>query len=348
MRRTMAVSILTQPELDEETISRRNHVKDQRPSSAVQPIKIHPGVATGLILFHLSVVLAPWTFTWTGLLTAWALALVTGQLGLSLGSHRLLCPRSLATAPWFRYMFAFLGVLACQKGPLAWCALHRLHHRDADSERDPQMSGRGFLWAHILWAATDRVAGVLTERRARTIIADLNRDPVLRFLERHFLAINVLFALALFLLGWLLDGFHLAASLLVWAFFLRILYTWHVTFLVNSVSHRWGYRNYQSPDNSHNCWWVALLSFGEGWHNNHHHRPRCASHGHRWFEFDLTFTVIRLLEWSGLAHSVVYPAKNPCPQRVISNPKIVKSSVCRTSLKSSCANRSTRSSMARS
>src|SRR5262249_46716784 len=89
---------------------------------------------------------------------------------------------------------------------------------------------------------------------------------------------------------------------------------WHVTFLVNSVSHRWGYRNYPSPDNSRNCWWVALLTFGEGWHNNHHHRPRCAAHGHRWFEIDTTYALIRLLERLGLAPQVVHPPRRgPLP-----------------------------------
>src|SRR5262249_59755809 len=102
-------------------------------------------------------------------------------------------------------------------------------------------------------------------------------------------------------------GAALAASLVVWGFCVRVVYVWHVTFLVNSVSHRWGYRNYPSPDNSRNCWWVALLTFGEGWHNNHHHRPRCAAHGHRWFELDPPYWVIRLLERAGLARRSATP-----------------------------------------
>ena len=298
----MAVSILARAGVDDENISSRNH-------DNVPAVRIRPGVVTALILFHASLILAPWTFTWAGFFTACALVLLTGPIGIGLGYHRLLCHRSFATASWLRYLFALLGVLACQRGPLAWSALHRLHHRDADSDHDPHMSGRGFLWAHILWAVSDQVAGLVTKERIRKLTADLHREPVLRFLERNFFALNALFALGLFLLGWLLDGFQLAASLVVWGFFVRIIYTWHVTLLVNSVSHRWGYRNYASPDNSRNCWWVALLTFGEGWHNNHHHRPRCAAHGHRWFELDLTYRAIRLLEWTGLAHGVVRPGK---------------------------------------
>jgi stearoyl-CoA desaturase (delta-9 desaturase) len=264
-------------------------------------------MAAALFVFHLAALLAPWTFTWAGLLTAAVLVLVTSQFGVSLGYHRLLCHKSFDTAPWLRSLLALLGVLACQRGPLSWCAIHRLHHRHSDSDRDPQMSHAGLLRAHLLWAVADRPFGPATEQDVRGVTADLHRDPVLRNLERYFLAVNAFFALGLFLLGWVCGGAALAMSLVVWGFFLRVVYVWHVTFLVNSVSHRWGYRNYPSPDNSRNCWWVALLSFGEGWHNNHHHRPRCAAHGHRWFEIDTTYSVIRLLEWLGLARKVVHP-----------------------------------------
>src|SRR5262249_9250408 len=144
-------------------------------------------------------------------------------------------------------------------------------------------------------------------------------EPVLYWMERLLYAVNALFAFSLFLFGWLFGDLALGLSLLVWGFFLRIVLGWHATLLVNSVSHRWGYRNYPSRDNSRNCWWVALLTFGEGWHNNHHHRPRCAAHGHRWFEIDTTYSVIRLLEKCGLAQAVVrlpgQGASGPAPRR---------------------------------
>jgi sn-2 palmitoyl-lipid 9-desaturase len=271
-----------------------------------QPVRIHAGMAAGLIAFHLMALLAPWTFTWAGLVTAVVLFLLTGSLGIGLGYHRLLCHRSFHVKPWLRYPFALLGVLAFQHGPLTWCAIHRLHHCHADTPRDPQMSGRGILWAHVLWAVADR-KDLVTEEMFLRLVRDLRGKRILCCIERNFYAANALFAVGLFLLGWLLGGACLGGSLLVWSFFLRVVIGWHVTFLVNSINHRWGYRNHASPDNSRNCWWVAVLSFGEGWHNNHHHWPRCAAHGHRWFDIDLNYELIRLLEMVGVADAVVHP-----------------------------------------
>jgi stearoyl-CoA desaturase (delta-9 desaturase) len=261
-----------------------------------------------LLVFHGGALLAPWTFTVGGVTTGAVLFLLTGLFGVGLGYHRLLCHRSFRTTPWLRYPFAFLGVLAFQEGPLTWCAIHRLHHRHADTDQDPQMSGRGFLWTHVLWAVADLNGGLLPGQ-SLTVVADLRREPVLYWMERLLYGVNILFAFSLFLFGWLFGDLALGLSLLVWGFFLRIVLGWHATLLVNSVNHRWGYRNYPSRDNSQNCWWVALLTFGEGWHNNHHHRPRCAAHGRRWFEIDMTYGVIRLLETCGLAQGVVHPPR---------------------------------------
>lgn len=272
--------------------------------------------------------LAIWTFTWVGLLTFALLAILTGQFGVGLGYHRLLCHRTFQTRPWLRCLFALLGVLAFQKGPLTWCAIHRLHHRHADSDQDPQKSHLGFLWAHILWTVTASPA----EQDIDRVTCDLAREPILCFLERYFVVVNVLFAIGLFGLGWLVDDVPLAMSLLVWGFFLRVVYGWHVTFLVNSVTHRWGYRNYPSADNSRNSWWVALLSFGEGWHNNHHHQPHCAAHGRHWFEIDTTYGVILLLERTGLARAVVKPsyrdANYECPARVLTRSAVQGTRTC--------------------
>jgi stearoyl-CoA desaturase (delta-9 desaturase) len=272
-------------------------------------VQSHAGMVTGMLAVHGLASLAPWTFTAAGLATAVVLHVLTGPLGIGLGYHRLLCHKSFHTVRWLRYVFVLLGVLAFQKGPLSWCVIHRLHHRYSDTDLDPQMSGGGFLLAHILWAVSDQTMNLGTERAVCRVARDLHHEAVLRWLERNLVAVNILFVAVLFQVGWLIDGAALATSLVIWGFFLRVVFGWHVTFLVNSINHRWGYRNHASPDNSRNCWWVALLTFGEGWHNNHHHRPRCATHGHRWFEIDLAYAVIRLLERLGLVHAVIHPPR---------------------------------------
>jgi stearoyl-CoA desaturase (delta-9 desaturase) len=271
--------------------------------------RIHKGKLVGLVVFHLIALLAPWTFTTAGLYAAIALFLLTGQLGISVGYHRLLCHGSFYTFRPLRYLFALLGVLAFQKGPLTWCALHRLHHRHADTERDPQQSHRSLLWSHVLWTVAEPLGGMDVGSATR----DLGRDTMFRYMERYFIEVNAVFAAALFLAGWLTGGLSLGISLLVWGFFLRVVVCWHATFLVNSVNHRWGYRNYASRDNSRNTWWVALLSFGEGWHNNHHRYPRCAAHGHRWFEIDSSYAIIRLMEQLRLACKVIHPRSQRTP-----------------------------------
>jgi sn-2 palmitoyl-lipid 9-desaturase len=276
------------------------------PSDQVPPVRLSVGRTAGFLVFHGVALLAPWTFSFAGVTTGAVLFILTGLFGIGLGYHRLLCHRSFQTTRWLRYPFTFLGLLAFQEGPLTWCAIHRLHHRHTDTDQDPQMSGRGFLWAHILWAVAHLEGGLLPGQ-SLTVVGDLRRERVLCWMERLLYAANGLFAVSLFLFGWLFGDLALGLSLLVWGFFLRVVLGWHVTLLVNSVNHRWGYRNYPSRDNSRNCWLVALLTFGEGWHNNHHHRPRCAAHGHRWFEIDMTYGVIRLLERWGLAHAVVHP-----------------------------------------
>jgi len=267
----------------------------------LDPRKI--GVAIAL---HLGALLAPWTFSWEGLIALLTLNLLIGLLGISLGNHRLLAHRSYHVGKPLRYFFAFWGVLAYQVGPLTWCAIHRLHHKHSDREEDPQMSHSSLAWSHYLWILVREWPGLETPDDVGRVTRDLQREPVLWFFERHFHAINLLVALGLFGLGWALDSRQLAISLLVWGFFLRVVVGNHLTFLSNSVNHRWGYRNYETRDNSRNCWWVALLSFGE-WHNNHHRAATSAAFGHRWFEIDVSYYLICGLERMGLASRVVRP-----------------------------------------
>jgi stearoyl-CoA desaturase (delta-9 desaturase) len=141
----------------------------------------------------------------------------------------------------------------------------------------------------------------------QTYARDLLKDPFFRMLDKTFLFWHIGLAAAMLAFGWCCWDLRTGVSLLVWGMFLRLVYVLHITWLVNSASHMWGYRNYETKDDSRNLWWVGLLAFGEGWHNNHHAFPARAAHGHRWWEFDVTYLAIRAMERLGLAWKVVRP-----------------------------------------
>jgi fatty-acid desaturase len=261
-----------------------------------------------IALIHAGVVLAPFTFTWSGLITCVILVFVTGALGITACYHRLLTHRSFKTPKWVEYVLTCFGCLALQGGPISWVATHRLHHKESDEEPDPHTPLVSFLWSHIGWLLfTDPQLDRYD--KLRRFAKDLDKDRVIRFFQKTFVPIYLAFAALLFLVGTLIGGWYLGLSLLVWGTFVRTVWVWHATWLVNSATHLWGYRNYITKDNSRNTWWVALITFGEGWHNNHHADQRSAAHGHRWFEFDLTYWIIRGMELVGLASDVVPPRR---------------------------------------
>jgi stearoyl-CoA desaturase (delta-9 desaturase) len=200
------------------------------------------------------------------------------------------------TAPlWVQRFLTLCGTLAVQGGPIAWVAGHRVHHAHSDRELDPHNSKRGFWWAHLGWIFyRDPRLGHF--QGYKNYAKDLALDPFYLFLDRWFVVLQVILGILLLVLGgW---------SFVVWGIFVRLVFGWHCTWLVNSAAHMFGYQSYDSRDDSRNCWWVALLSFGEGWHNNHHAFPRSARHGLRWWEFDTSFLVLRAMEKAGLARDL--------------------------------------------
>jgi stearoyl-CoA desaturase (delta-9 desaturase) len=263
--------------------------------------------------------LLPWLFSWTGVVLVFVGHHVFGMLGITLGYHRLLTHRGFTCPKWFEYLLALLGVCCLQDTPARWVAIHRKHHQHSDEHPDPHSPLVSFLWGHFAW--------LMVENRKLTnadfydhYARDLLRDPFYLRLERGgrwfwvYLAHAVLFLLVGLAIGWAMtgnywQGLQFGLSVLVWGVFVRTAFVWHVTWAVNSLSHVSGYRNYETGDNSRNNWLVGLLAHGEGWHNNHHAQPRAAAHGHRWWEFDLTYLTIRLLEAVGLAKDVVRPTR---------------------------------------
>lgn len=254
-------------------------------------IKLNIPTLLWFLVLHAGALAAPFYFTWDALFVAVGLAALTG-LSVTLGFHRYLTHASFQTYPWVRFLLAFLGGLAGEGSALVWVATHRKHHAHSDQPGDPHSPRDGKLWAHILWMLPKYDDPGLCRQYA----PDLLKEPGMRFLDRTFLLWHVLLAVGLYAVGGL--------PWLLWGTFLRTVFVLHTTWCVNSITHVFGYRNYRTNDDSTNCWWVALLTFGEGWHNNHHHLPWTANHGHRRWEIDPTYWVIRAMAAVGLAWNV--------------------------------------------
>lgn len=258
------------------------------------------GTALFFGAFHGLALLMVWHFSWGALGVLLGLHWCFGSLGICLGYHRLLSHRSFRVPRPLAYAIATLGALALQGGPIFWVAGHRLHHAyTEDEERDPYSARRGFWWSHLLWMLYPKPEFFEFDRYCR-YAPDLARDRYYCWLDRYFLVLQVPLAIALYAIGgW---------SYVIYGIFGRAVLLWHSTWLINSATHLYGgYRSFGTADTTRNLWWAALLTYGEGWHNNHHAYPRVAKCGWRWWEVDVTWWAIQGLAWLGLARQIVYP-----------------------------------------
>jgi fatty-acid desaturase len=248
-----------------------------------------------LVWFHVQAVAAFWSFTWTNFLVAFALYWVAGGLGISAGYHRLHTHRGFRTHRWFEYFLAICGTLTLEGGPIFWVATHRLHHQYSDQPEDPHSPRVSGFWAHIGWILFGESSHNDTARMSR-YAPDLAKDPFYRWLTTyHWVPLTVLGFSLLAIGGW---------GLVNWAIFLRVVVGLHSTYLVNSATHMWGRRRFATSDDSRNLWWVALVTFGEGWHNNHHAHPVSSRHGLAWYEFDSTWLLLKALRAVGIVWNV--------------------------------------------
>jgi sn-1 stearoyl-lipid 9-desaturase len=255
-------------------------------------------VLAGIHVAALLVVL-PAFFSWAAVGLACGLYTVTST-AVTLAYHRLLAHRSFAVAKPLEYALVTLGVFALQDGPIEWVAQHRAHHAHADRTGDPHDPGRGITWAHAEWLYRENRDRIPPELRVRWV-PELVRDPYYRFLDRYHGAYTIALGIALFAAGgW---------NFVIWGIFARLVFTYHCTWLVSSASHTIGHRTFATNDRSTNNWWVAALTFGEGWHNNHHAFPFSARHGLQWFEFDPTYWLIALMARLRIARDVKLPAR---------------------------------------
>lgn len=248
---------------------------------------------------HVAAITGLFIFSWSAVLLCLALHWITGGLGITLGFHRLLTHRSFKVPKAVEYLLAILGSLACQGGPIKWTVAHRLHHAYSDQEGDPHTPLKSFFWAHMGWCLYQN-KNIDDPKEYSKVAPDLTRDPIMVFIDQAHILWTLILAVALYLWGgW---------PFVVWGIFVRLVLVYHATWFVNSAAHVWGYQTYKSKDQSTNLWWVALMTYGEGWHNNHHAFQFSARHGLQWWEFDLTYLTIRILNFLRLAKDIKIPA----------------------------------------
>ena len=258
------------------------------------------GTTLFMVVIHLLAVVALMPRFWSGSAVVVLLVLywLTACIGVTLGYHRLLAHRAFAVPRWLEAFIATCGTLSCQHGPIDWVGLHRHHHLHSDDPADHHNSHLGFWWSHFGWMLRD----IPAQHYVRQLTPDMQEVPYYRWLNHNFLLLQLPLATLLFLLGRSLGVGGWA--LVLWGIPLRLVLVYHVTWFVNSATHRWGYVSYPSGDQSRNNWWVALLTFGEGWHNNHHAYPSSARMGFRWWELDITWLHIRVLQSVGLVRRI--------------------------------------------
>jgi fatty-acid desaturase len=248
-----------------------------------------------LALFHIGAVAALFMFSWRNLAVAAVLYYVATGLGISMGYHRLHTHRSYKVPLWLEYFFAVCGSLTLEGGPIFWVATHRLHHQFSDLPGDPHSPNDGAFWSHVGWILFGETNHNNTKLMSK-YAPDLARHRFYIWLNDYHWIPGTVLGLTLLAIGGL--------PMMLWGICLRVVVGLHATWLVNSATHMWGGRRFSTRDGSRNNWWVAVISFGEGWHNNHHAHPTSARHGLAWYEFDPSWLLVKALRFFGVAKAV--------------------------------------------
>jgi stearoyl-CoA desaturase (delta-9 desaturase) len=261
--------------------------------SGPQKINWTNSIAFGL--FHIGAVAALFMFSWHALAVALFLFWMCTGLGISMGYHRLHTHRSYQVPLAIEYFFAVCGTLTLEGGPIFWVSTHRIHHQKSDLPGDPHSPRDGGWWAHMGWLLVGDTKHGDTALMSK-YAPDLTKDRFYVWLDRFHWVPMIVLGILLFALG--------GVSLVLWGVCLRVVVGLHTTWLVNSATHMWGTRRFDTRDDSRNNWLIALMTSGEGWHNNHHAHPTSARHGLAWYEFDLSWIQIKILMFFGIAKSV--------------------------------------------
>ena len=260
-----------------------------------QPQKLNWTVSLILALLHIGAIAALFMFNWRAFASFVILLWVATGFGISLGYHRLHTHRSYKVPLWLEYFFAICGTLTLEGGPIFWVATHRIHHQKSDQPGDPHSPRDGAWWSHMGWILIGESKHNNTRMMAK-YAPDLAKHRFYVWLNDYHWIPPVLLGVVLFAIGGL--------PMFLWGGCMRIVFGLHATWAVNSATHMWGSRRFATRDDSRNTWWVALITFGEGWHNNHHAHPTSARHGLAWYEFDPSWLTIKLLRLFGIARAV--------------------------------------------
>jgi stearoyl-CoA desaturase (delta-9 desaturase) len=253
---------------------------------------------------HAAAVVGVWQLGWSWQGFALAAALYAARMFFVTGVyHRYFSHRTYKTSRWFQLVLAVGAIATAQKGVLWWSGHHRRHHRDSDTPRDVHSPRQhGFWWSHLGW-----ILSPTNEATRFDEMRDMARFPELRFLDRFYLLPPIALAVLLALLG----GWHAV----VWGMFVSTVLCWHGTFTINSLAHLIGRRPYETEDDSRNNWVLAVITMGEGWHNNHHHFMVSVNQGFRWWELDMTYYLLRLLAAVGLIWDLKHAPRHVIEQR---------------------------------
>src|SRR6516225_5918646 len=297
MQSTLSAAALTAKKVREDLRMGREH----------QDGRINWITAIAMTIFHIGAIAALFFFSWTNLAVAAVMYFFAINVGIGMAYHRLLTHRGYKTRKWVEYFITACGTMALEGGPIFWVATHRVHHQNSDHDGDPHTPHDGTWWAHAGWIISGRALHSETALLGR-YAPDLTRDPVHVWLSKfHWLPLTIAGFLQIALGAALAAPGHRlvgALGMVLWGTFLRVTLGLHATWLVNSATHLWGKRRFETHDDSRNNWWVALLTGGEGWHNNHHAHPVSARHGLKWYELDPNFWGIWLLSKIGLAKKI--------------------------------------------
>ena len=254
----------------------------------------------GFIAIHLGCFAAFWTGVPAEAVILAVVLYVVRVFGITAGFHRYFSHKTFKTSRAFQFVMAVCGLCAIQRGPLWWAAHHRHHHVHSDEHPDLHSPKQhGMLWSHMFWFTTDTVFATNHKN-----VKDLAKFPEIKFLNRHETLIYLAFAAFVLGLGFLLSAFSFfnttVMQVFVWGFFISTVFNYHAVYTINSLSHLFGRRRYNTTDTSRNNIWLALLTLGEGWHNNHHHYPSSVRQGFYWWEIDITYYVLKMMSWTGL------------------------------------------------